>query len=56
MAESNYCDDYYEYMNDDCDEDCDKCNHQECDEHPHQKYLHRYSAFVNHENASNQWW
>lgn len=25
MAESEYCDDYYEYTNDDCDGDCMKC-------------------------------
>lgn len=39
MAESEYCDDYYEYFNDDCDGDCNNCNYTKCDEHPHQKYL-----------------
>lgn len=48
--------DYYDYMNDDCDGNCDECNHTECDEHPHQKYLHRYSQFVCNENARSQWW
>lgn len=56
MTESDYCDDHYEYMNDDCDGDCNNCNHKDCDEHPHQKYLHRYSDFVCNENTRSQWW
>ena len=56
MSEADYCDDYYEYWNDDCDGDCDNCNHKDCDEHPYQKYLNRYSDFVNNENSRSRWW
>ena len=27
MAEADYCDDYYEYWNDDCDENCENCKY-----------------------------
>lgn len=37
MAEADYCDDYYEYWNDDCYEDCDHCSNEDCDEHPRKK-------------------
>lgn len=41
MAESEYCDDYYEYMNDDCDGDCDECDCKDCDEHPQNRIRRR---------------
>lgn len=55
MAESEYCDDYYEYMNDDCDGDCDNCNYTKCDEHPYQKYLDRWGDLVRKSNANHGW-
>lgn len=35
MAEADYCDDYYEHWNDDCDGECDRCSNENCDEHSH---------------------
>lgn len=37
MSEIDYCDDYFEAWNEDCDGDCEHCNNKECDEHPQQK-------------------
>ena len=43
MSISDYLEDGADYIDDDCDGDCDACNCETCDEHPVQKRYHRFS-------------
>lgn len=43
MSVADYLEGGADYLMDDCDGECDRCDCVNCDEHPTQKRYHRYS-------------